>query len=111
MAMGVSYEDFWNLTPRAINVILESYKLRRKIEDEQQWMLGGYVCSAVSVALSNAFKKKSQKSVSYFEELKKPFLTDLDKKELSEEEIQRKRELLFAQLRTKQANFEISHGK
>lgn len=111
MAMGISYEDFWKLNPRSLTVILNGYKMKRKVMDEQNWLLGGYVFSAVSIAMGNAFKKKSQKSVSYFEELKHPFLKDIDKDKLSEEEIQKKRQLLFAQLRTKQANFEINHGK
>lgn len=111
MAMGVSMDEFWNLSPRTLNVLLESYRLKRKVIDEEHWLLGGYVYSAVSIAMGNAFKKKSQKAKNYFEEINHPFLKDVNKNELSEEEIEKKRQLLFAQLRTKQANFELNHGK
>ena len=111
MAMGVSMDEFWNLSPRTLNVLLESYRLKRKVIDEEHWLLGGYVYSAVSIAMGNAFKKKSQKARSYFEEIQHPFLKDIDKEKLSEAEIEKKRQLLFAQLRTKQANFELNHGK
>lgn len=110
MAMGISYEEFWSLTPRKINVIIEGYKLRRKVEDEKQWLLGGYMFEAVSIALGNAFRKKNQKQKSYFELVKKSFMSELSDKEMSEEDIQKKRELLMAQLRMKQANFELSKG-
>lgn len=110
--MGLSYDDFWRLTPRKLNVILDGYKLKRKTEDEKQWILGGYIFEAVSLAMGNAFRKKNQKPKSYFEILDKPFFTNINNVDgMSEEEIQKKRELLMAQLRTKQSNFELTHGK
>lgn len=110
--MGLSYDDFWALTPRKLNVILDGYKLKRKTEDEKHWILGGYVFEAVSLAMGNAFRKKNQKPKSYFEILDKPFFTNINNVDgMSEEEIQKKRELLMAQLRTKQSNFELTHGK
>ena len=110
--MGLSYDDFWQLTPRKLNVILDGYKLRRKTEDEKNWILGGYIFEAVSLAMGNAFRKKNQKPKSYFEILDKPFFTNINNVDgMSEEEIQKKRELLMAQLRTKQSNFELNHGK
>lgn len=111
--MGVSINEFWELNPRTLNVITEGYKLQRKVHDEEQWLLGGYVFNAVSIAMANAFRKKNVKAKSYFEEVEKPFLSGISSKngEMSEEEIQRKRDLLMAQLRIKQSNFELKHGK
>lgn len=112
MAMGVSYEQFWELTPRSLNVIVEGYKLRRKVVDEQNWLLGGYVFQAVSVALGNSFRKKNQKAKSYFEQLDKPFLNNIgDNVEMSEEEKQRKLSALMASLHVMKNNFELTHGK
>ena len=112
MAMGITYDEFWTLNPRKIKVILESYKLRRQIEDERQWLLGGYMFDAISVALDNAFKKKGQKAKNYFEVREKPYLKEIKHEAgLSEEEIQKKRELLMAQLRVRQANYELKKGK
>lgn len=99
------------MNPRILEPILEGYKLKRKIIDEEQWLLGGYIFDAVSVAMGNAFKKKGHKPDLYFDVLKTPKLKNVQNKELSEEEKQKRIDLLVAGLRIKQANFEISKGK
>lgn len=111
LAMGIGYDEFWTLNPRKLNVIINGYRLKREIEDEQDWLLGGYVFQAVSVAMSNAFKKKNQKAQSYFEILDRQFLKHDNKKEMTEEEKQKRLDLLIAGLRIKQTNFELNHGK
>lgn len=110
IAMGIGYNDFWKLTPRQLNVIIEGYKVMRKTEDEKQWFLGGYMYSAVSIALGNAFRKKNQKEKTYFELLDKPFLSSLPE-ELTEDEKQKQLDKLMASLTTMEANFNLSHGK
>ena len=111
LALGISYDEFWTLNPRKINVILEGYKLRRKIDDERAWLLGGYVFQAVSVSLGNAFRKKNQKAQSYFEIVEKPFLSEIEQKEMSDAEKQKRLDALMASLHIMQSNFEIKHGK
>lgn len=109
--MGISYDEFWTLNPRKLKVLVEGYKLRRKIEDEQAWLLGGYVFQAVSTSLGNAFKKKNQKAKSYFELLDKPFLDSIDTKETTEDEKQRYIDAFMASLHVMKNNFEIKHGE
>lgn len=109
IAMGIGYNDFWKLTPRQLNVIIEGYKVMRKTEDEKQWFLGGYMYSAVSIALGNAFRKKNQKEKTYFELLDKPFLSSLPE-ELTEDEKQKQLDKLMASLTTMEANFNLSHN-
>ena len=111
--MGIGYDEFWLLNRRKINVMLEGYKLRKKVKDEEAWMLGGYVFHAVSVSLGNAFRKKNTKAQSYFEVLEKPFLSSVgnDSGELSEEEKQKYRDALMASLNVMQNNFNRTHGK
>lgn len=109
--MGISYEEFWTLNPRKINALFEGYKLRRKIEDEKSWLLGGYMFHAVSVSLGNAFRKKNQKAESYFEALDAPFLSKVEETEMSESEKQKRLDALMAGLHIMQGNFEIKHGK
>lgn len=109
--MGIGYDEFWTLNPRKLNVIIEGYKLKRQIEDEKAWLLGGYMFEAVSVALGNAFRKKGQKAKSYFEVLDKQFLKHSGNNEMSEEEKKKRIDLLMAGLRIKQANFQLNHGK
>ena len=108
--MGISYDEFWLLNPRKLNVIIEGYKNTRKVRDEEQWFLGGYFYQAVSIALGNAFRKKGQKEKNYFELLKKPFLGSLSQ-ELTEEEKQKSLDALMASLHVMQTNFEVGHGK
>lgn len=110
--MGYTYNDFWDMNPRILEVIAEGYKLNRKVKDEDQWLLGGYIFEAVTIAVGNMFKKKGQKAQSYFDVVKKPVLGSVQENgEMSEEEKQKKIELLLAGLRTKQANFELSKQK
>ena len=110
-ALGIGYNDFWLLNPRKLNVLIAGYKLEKKVRDEEAWMLGGYVFQAVSVALGNAFRKKNTKAQSYFEVLDKPFLNNIEQKEMSEEEKQKYRDALMASLTVMQTNFELNHGK
>ena len=108
--MGISYDDFWKLTPRSLKVVAEGYKLKRQVEDEKNWLLGGYLFEAVSIALGNSFRKKNQKAKSYFEVREKPYLHDLNN-EMSETQKEKNRELVLAQLHVMQTNFNLKHGK
>lgn len=109
--MGISSDEFWRLNPRTLNIALEGYKLRRKVKDEEQWIMGGYFFNALTIALGNAFRKKNAKVKTYFEEIKEPYLSHIDQKEMTEEEKDKQRQLIMAQLRTMQTNFNIKHGK
>lgn len=115
MAMGVSYDEFWTLNPRKISVIVEGHKLKRQVIDEQQWMLGDYVFSAVSIALGNAFRKKGVQPKEYFKEIPQPIskrITDVpDENGLTEEEKKQKTELLFKNLEIMAANHRLNKGK
>lgn len=112
--MGISIEEFWKLNPRKLSILVNGYKLHRKLEDEHNWLLGGYVYSGVSAALGNAFGKKNHKSKSYFEIINKPFLSEIENNnngEMSEEEKQKRLDALMASLHVMKNNFEINHGK
>lgn len=115
MALGVSYDEFWTLNPRKIKVLMESYHLKRQIEDEKLWMLGGYVFDAVSIALGNAFRKKGQKSKEYFELVKEPITKRIeqskDENNLTDAEKKAKTELLFKNLEIMAANHRLNKGK
>ena len=98
------------MNPRILEPILEGYKLKRKIIDENQWLLGGYIFEAVSIALGNMAKKKGQKPDNYFEEIKRPALQSINTNngELTEKKKKKRLDLLVAGLRVKQANFELA---
>jgi len=114
MAMGVTYSEFWTLNPRRIKILVESYKLKRQVQDEEMWLLGGYVFEACSIALGNAFRKKGQKAQGYFELIKEPITKRVsenkDENGLSESEKIAKTELLFKNLEIMAANHRLSKG-
>lgn len=108
--MGIGYDEFWTLTPRKLNVLVEGYKLKRKIDDEKNWMLGGYIFEAVSIALGNAFRKKNETAKEYFKIREKPYTDSLEEeKELTEEEKQKYISAFMASLQTMQTNFNAKH--
>ena len=83
-----------------------AYKLKRKIRDEDLWLQGLYNMKAFGVVLSNMFCKNSK--AKYFET---PISHDkiVQETELTEEELQKQRELFVAKLMAMQKNFELNH--
>lgn len=80
MAMGVSYDEFWNGDYTQLKYVQSAYLIETERRNEQAWLQGMYVYEAVGVALSNAFKKKGTPPEKYPE---KPFrltpLTEIEK--------------------------------
>lgn len=96
------------MNPRKLKPYFEGHQKKIRMNDVEQYRMGLYTYEAVSVAVSNMFRKKGQKPNNYRE---KPILQEYDEKiksnqPLSEEEKKRQTELLFANLRIMQANFE-----
>lgn len=91
--------------------MLEPYEKAVKIEEEKtdthMWILGSYIFEAVSIAISNAFRKKGQKANSYRD---KPYLLEAKEKngEVTHEEIVDKTKAVFNMLKIMQANYELS---
>ena len=111
--MGISYNEFWSLTPRTLKVIVEGYKLRRKVVDEEHWFLGHYVFDAVSLALGNAFRKKTEKAKSYFEVVDKPItqqIKDENGAPVDEEDAKKQTEMFFKSLEIMAANHRLTKG-
>ena len=89
---------------------LEPYDKAHKINIEEQDYLqhmwwGNYGLSALIVAIDRCFGGKKSKA----EYIKEPILSkSLEKDGLTEEEIQKQRELFVAKLQVMQTNFELS---
>lgn len=107
LAAGLSEDRFWQSYPREIEPYFESLKIRRKMEDESQYMQYIYYSNAIEVALANAFRKKGSKP---YEHIQEPLMAKYEKEhhELTEEEKRSSVELLFASLGKMQQNFERS---
>lgn len=68
------------------------------------YLSGIYTFEAVSIAISNAFRKQGSKAIEY---RKEPILQAI--KPPTEEEIERKREEFIAKMKTLMANFKATH--
>lgn len=108
--MGISVEEFKHMTPYKLECCLKGHNLKREMRDEEMWLWWGhYGLSAVSVAVEHCLAGKKARS-KYIE---KPIYRELEEqnKPMSEEELQRQRELFVAKLEVMKTNFELNHKK
>lgn len=56
LALGVSYELFWSLNPRKLNVFAKAHNIKQREIDFNNWYLGQYIMSAIACC----FDKKSK---------------------------------------------------
>ena len=60
MAYGMTYEQYWEGDPWMVRAFAQAYLLKRKIANENMWIMGAYMANAFGVVLGNAFGKKKQ---------------------------------------------------
>lgn len=94
--------------PEDLKPYIESYKIRKKMQDEQMWLMGIYVREAVGVTIANCFSKHSK--AKYYE---KPILQNEKQpsRKLKKTERKKGQEQLMMKLKLMQDNFEIAHNK
>lgn len=113
LTIGVPYETFWHLVPNELRAFYKSYKQRQKIKDEEMWMMGQYVMSAVSFAIDHNLRGKKAQS-KYIE---KPIMSDnsisasKDENNMSQEEKNRQIEQLFLKLEIMGKNHKLTKEK
>ena len=110
IAVGISYNDFWNMNPRIVKVCIEGYKnkINRDLEYDNYvaFLSGIYVRDALASTVGNMFSKKSSKPIEY---PKEPYPVTQKQQEYNEEqEKERQRQLFMARLQAMQTNFELS---
>lgn len=111
LAIGISYNDFWNMNPRIINIHIEGYK--HKIDKQLEYdnymayLSGVYVRDALASTVGNMFSKKGHKPIEY---PKEPYpVTESQSEAKIEQEKELQRQMFLAQLQAMQANFELNH--
>ena len=62
----MTYEQYWYGNPWMTRAYAQAYLLKRKVENENMWILGAYISNAFGSVISNAFGKRK------VEYLKKP---------------------------------------
>ena len=84
----------------SLKVYDDAHKLKMEMQDEMMYLSGLYTYEAVSVAISNAMRKKGSKPIEY---RKEPILQSM--KQPTEEDIERKRKEFVAKMGVLMANF------
>ena len=110
LAIGVSYELFWHLSPTKLKAFEDAYMIKRKMRDEEMWYMGQYVASALNATVCNAefWRGKNGKAEKY---VYKPFMSNVNanKVKLSEEEKQKAVDLFFAKENARRVNWRRNH--
>ena len=106
MSFGMTYDEFWYGTPQRCVTYRKLHDIKQDETNFYLWLQGFYNYTAVSTALSNAFKAKGKKADDY---LKEPIrLRQKSKEELIAEQ-ERKNQELIAKLNAKQQAWVKKH--
>jgi hypothetical protein len=107
-SIGISLEEFKHLNPQKLAYCLEGYRIKRKQRDEEMWLWwGNYGLSAVVFAVEHCLAGKKART----KYIDKPIFQAMEEesKPVTEEELQKQREMFVAKLQIMQTNFEMSH--
>lgn len=103
--LGTTYDAFWTLNPRKVNVMVDAYNEAKKAEIRTQNMLfhleGMYFADALCATVGNMFRERGQKAYEYPEEpypLDLEYEEGLDMTDESERDIARQRRNFVTQL-------------
>ena len=66
MTYGMTYEQYWYGDPWMTRAYAQAYLMKRKVENENMWIMGSYIANAFGAVIANSFGKKR------VEYLKKP---------------------------------------
>ena len=101
--MGMTYEQYWEMSPYLAVAYRKAWKLRKQVDNEQAWLQGLYVFDAFAVCLANAFAKRGAKKQNYIEKPLDIFpLTEREKKRREAEERAKMQEAMEAMIRKQQ---------
>lgn len=100
--IGISWDEFWNMTPRILRAYAKAEDLRRKRADQEAWLNGSYTHHAVMAALDKGFNGKKSK-LNYLE---KPYS---EQAELQKQKADSQVKLLFASLEVMKSNYELNN--
>lgn len=96
MAIGMSYDEFWNQDVSLARVYLKADEIKRRRQNETLWLQGLYVRDALLCSVVNMFSDKNAQKFDYPEE---PYpITERQIKEQEERKRQATIERLKAEL-------------
>jgi hypothetical protein len=65
MALGVPYNDYWYGDYTMLPYYIKAHEMRNAQRNQELWMQGLYIHDAMSIVMSNAFRKKSDEIIPY----------------------------------------------
>lgn len=68
LSIGMSSAEYWTGDPVLARYFRKAYQLRLEQQDYNAWLQGMYYYEALSIALSNAFRKKGTPTLNYTEQ-------------------------------------------
>lgn len=106
---GFSINDIDWSCPADLEPYAKAHKLKIQEKDYLSWLSNQYTLSAVSVAVEHCLAGRKARS-KYIE---KPIMQQIEEQNepLSEDKLQRQRELFVAKLEVMKTNFELNHPK
>lgn len=111
LSIGISYNDFWDMTLKQFRIHEKGHNLKLKEIDKMNWYLGQYIYMADLAATDNCLNGRKSRA-KYAD---KPFLQDVELDTKTEEEQledETKKEKLaaektFLKLKVMEANFNL----
>ena len=108
-ALGVKWNEFWQMNPRILDSVIQGYEEKRKLENNRKNALmhiqGMYFAEAINSTVGNMFKKKTSKPNKY---PKNPYKLNEKEIEFTEDELQKQRELFVMKFEAMKINFNLS---
>lgn len=99
MAIGMSYDEFWNQDVSIARVYLKADEIRRRRQNEVLWLQGLYMRDALCCTVGNMFSDKTAKKFEYPEE---PYA--ITEQQIREQE-ERKRQQMMARIKAEMEAF------
>lgn len=100
MAIGMTYDEYWNGDVWMAKEFRDAWELKQKQTDYQAWLHGMYVYTAVSTALYNGFREKGKPAENYLE---KPI------SEIKKKTVEQQRDELYERLKNFKEQWDVRH--
>ena len=107
VAFGLTKADVIEACPKELEYVFKAQKLRKKMNDINNWELGLYIESAVATAVEHNLAGYKARS-SY---VKEPFSETIQNNENDKKRLMKNNKLLMAALEAWAKNWELNHPK
>jgi hypothetical protein len=107
LSIGISESEFWTMNPHRIKIHAKAYEMKMTRLDELVWsFVGNYGLSAIATAIEHNLAGKKAKSKYINEPLTRKNKPNV---EMTEDEIQRKRDEFVMRMETMAMNWKKNH--